>query len=392
MLKKAYSKGMNQFEFIIYPTKMHNATELENKLRDWIAKNAFQWVIATHEPYQSKEYSNELHKHFYIKTHSNWTLPNLAKSLAVEDNQIQKIGKSWKSAILYARHINKAPKPLIPSEKVETNIEEYGKICEEAINKGYPEPAKKLGRPKKCVPEAIIDYAENRISYSKLQEQLSFLQFNEYKRDIDNARIYRIKKGVKREMKVIYITGEAGSGKTTLAKFMGENLGYDVFISGSGADPLDGYDNEECIVLDDLRADTFTKAELFKLLDNNTNSSVKSRYFNKAITSCKLLIITSIKTPDDLYSWTGEDEPFTQLARRLGYNYLNVYATGDIFQVAYDAEDPKHGKYKATPAPFKMDFVYNYLGIQKTLGPTICDIMKLAQSNARSELEKKGVK
>ncbi len=136
-----------------------------------------------------------------------------------------------------------------------------------------------------------------------------------------------------RDLQVIYITGQSGSGKTLIAKYISEKAGYDPFISGSGDDILDGYDKEECIILDDFRAGTMKFNEVLKFIDNNTGSSVKSRYYNKDINNCKLLIITSVQKPNELYSFfrnddnrniENKDEPITQFYRRLGFHYLEV--------------------------------------------------------------------
>jgi adenylate kinase family enzyme len=178
-----------------------------------------------------------------------------------------------------------------------------------------------------------------------------------------------------RDMKVIYITGGSGSGKTTLAKYMARIMNYDYFVSGSGKDVLDGYDKEECIILDDLRADVFTKAELFKLTDNNTNSSVKSRFKNKDISYCKLMIITSIKKPQDLYDWKtntfeDKDETFDQFTRRLGQVYVQIQDDGVVLNCKFNDITNKVDKELAS---INMSMVFDLLGIEKKIGSSNLD-------------------
>ena len=130
-----------------------------------------------------------------------------------------------------------------------------------------------------------------------------------------------------RKLEVLYLTGKSGSGKTTLAKYFSEKLfGYDCFISGSGEDILDGYDMEECIILDDYRADVFKFAEFLKFIDNHTNSTVKSRFHNKDISNCKLIILTSIIHPEDLYFKDKDEkaEDKEQFFRRLKHHYFEI--------------------------------------------------------------------
>lgn len=140
--------------------------------------------------------------------------------------------------------------------------------------------------------------------------------------------------------------------------------------------------------MDDLRADAFTKAELFKLTDNNTNSSVKSRYQNKDISYCKLMIITSIKTPHSLYNWTDitdKDETFKQFSRRLNNTFLYITNNGDIWECKYeDNEKPLKGVLK-NKAPFTMQEVFAVLGIEKRVGEDLFkEIYKLVRDDVQA--------
>lgn len=237
------------------------------------------------------------------------------------------------------------------------------------------------------VSRYIYEYANFQMTKKQLFKALDFVDYDKNIQKINNATKYRneLSRNGERDMKVIYICGEAGSGKTTLAKFLANNLGFDYFVSGSGADLLDGYDNEEVIILDDLRGDAFNKAELFKLLDNNTGSAVKSRYYNKVINHCRILIITSIKRPYQLYDWTKdeENEPAKQFYRRLSYAYL--YIDGDdIKEVAVDEEGKVKGE---KPWDLTMPLVYAVLGI-KSQNKGLASVMDEVSKSVRKKLEK----
>lgn len=76
--------------------------------------------------------------------------------------------------------------------------------------------------------------------------------------------------------------------------------------------------------MDDLRDDTYSLADFLKLTDNNTDSLVGCRFYNKSIAECKLLIATSIQDIHDFYKYeTSHDskESQVQLFRRFK-NYL----------------------------------------------------------------------
>ncbi len=150
-----------------------------------------------------------------------------------------------------------------------------------------------------------------------------------------------------RDMQVVFITGKGGSGKTTYAKKMLEKLGYDYCISSSSNDPFQDYLGQKAIILDDLRDRSFELEDLLKLLDNNTRSSVKSRFNNKVFNG-KMIVITSSVPLCYWYSKfksVNSIESLDQLYRRIG-TYIEVSKT--MINVFDDGVDEK-GKGKGTP-------------------------------------------
>ena len=136
---------------------------------------------------------------------------------------------------------------------------------------------------------------------------------------------------IDRNIEVVFITGESGTGKTTFAKHLLDELGYDYCISSSNNDVFQDYQGQQAIILDDLRDSSFSLTDLLKILDNNTNSSIKSRYNNKVFNG-KMIIITSCKPLNKWYNSTESNvssESLFQLYRRIT---LHVKVTeGTIF-------------------------------------------------------------
>lgn len=96
-----------------------------------------------------------------------------------------------------------------------------------------------------------------------------------------------------REIDVMFIFGRGGTGKTYYAKKLLKSMDYDVCISSSSNDPFQDYLGQKAMILDDLRDTTFERLEdLLKILDNNTVSSVRSRFMNKVFNG-KMIVITS---------------------------------------------------------------------------------------------------
>lgn len=95
-----------------------------------------------------------------------------------------------------------------------------------------------------------------------------------------------------RNINVIFITGKGGTGKTFYAKKLCERLKYDYCVSSSSNDPFQDYMGQKAMIFDDLRDKAFGFEDLLKILDNNTSSSIRSRFSNKVFHG-KLIIITS---------------------------------------------------------------------------------------------------
>lgn len=125
-------------------------------------------------------------------------------------------------------------------------------------------------------------------------EYITPQEYDKFKKTIDNAFNYRRDKleGSDRNMKCIYVCGDAGTGKTTWAKDFAQRNKYSYYISSGSNDLLDNYKGQDCLILDDIRPNYIDVSDLLKLLDNHTNSTVRSRYKNKML-ECKVVIITT---------------------------------------------------------------------------------------------------
>lgn len=289
--------------------------QLNQYLSEWTSIDKF--AFAYHDKDVNADGSpKDKHIHIMLKFKNPVHLDTIASKFHVQESQVERIKGKFGDALLYLTHRNAPEKYQYPDTAVVANFD-YSKETEEFESD-------------KDVEKLIYDYGDCKISKKELYKHLDAYSFHKNAELIRDMEKYRSMVTKDRDMEVLYICGASGSGKTTLAKFIAQSNGFDYFVSGSGKDVLDGYDKEECIILDDLRADVFTKAEIFKLMDNNTDSSIKSRYHNKNISTCKLMIVTSILSPYELYSWESPNpnvktkEPVKQFVRRLGYGCLSI--------------------------------------------------------------------
>lgn len=171
------------------------------------------------------------------------------------------------------------------------------------------------------------------ITKEELERKINGNQYGRMKRQIEDvwhkhlqfqAAKWReeMKKSGKR-INTIWISGESGTGKTSLAREYAEKSNQPYFITGSSRDLFQNYSGEHTMIIDELRADMIKYADLLRILDPfGSQVMAPSRYSDKPLT-CDLILITSPYDPaefyKELFSKTNEDviDGLEQLLRRI---------------------------------------------------------------------------
>ena len=172
--------------------------------------------------------------------------------------------------------------------------------------------------------QILQDIADCKIRRFNMSEFVSVQMYSKYRTRIENAFRYRdvqFMVNPRRDIQVIFVTGDTGCGKTVFAQKAFCSGYQGVCVSSSSNDPLQDYTDQDVLILDDLRDDDFKFQDLLKILDPHTGSSVKSRFNNKIFMG-KCIIITSYKKLSDWYSKVP-DEAKRQLYRRISL-YVEV--------------------------------------------------------------------
>jgi len=245
------------------------------------------------------------HYHIAVRMKDTCDTKNVAIWFNIGENFIGKVKGRWSDMLKYLIHENVPEKNQYLEENVISNFDwtkEKNKINGD--------------KRKEEIVNSIVDGTIRAYNYFDV---ITPMENDKYKMSIRSAFDYRTDKikGVSRKMDVIFITGKSGVGKSTYAKQIAETKNYSIFVSSGSNDILDDYKGQDCIILDDLRASALGLADLLKMLDNHTASTVKSRYKNKVL-ECKLMIITTTQNIDTFFKnvFADEIETSTQLKRR----------------------------------------------------------------------------
>lgn len=266
-----------------------------------------RWAIITHDKDLLPDgQPKPAHFHCVLTFSNATTIKSIADCVGVEMQYIEKIRTTTKSAMLYLVHRNNPEKYQYAPDEVKASFDYVSYVDDCPVKQKRESIAERIERGEikqynLCKFVTIDEYSKNYRYYQKCFEY----------------RQNKLKE-VNRSMECIFITGGSGVGKTSYAKMIASQKGYACYISSGGKNPLDDYQGEECIILDDTRSSTWHLTDFLKLTDNHTDSLVGCRYYNKSIAECKLLIVTSVKTLDEFYEHaTKEDnEPKIQLLRR----------------------------------------------------------------------------
>lgn len=223
--------------------------------------------------------------------------------------------KRWKSAIAYLTHSNDKSKYQYDDDCVVSNYDwKSDRDCA-------------LANVKDMRLLAIRDAIEREeMREFNLSDFCTIEEYSKYKKQINDFFEYVYSKNLKdanRQIQVMYLSGDSGTGKTTFAKHWCDKQGYSYAVSSSSNDPMQDYRGQDVLILDDFRPGSWKMPDLLKLLDNHTMSSVKSRYHNKQMCYCKMIIITSVVPLSDVWSNLADKddsfkEPIQQLYRRVG--------------------------------------------------------------------------
>ena len=288
------------------------------------------WAYIIHDKDTKQDGSpKEPHIHLYLNFgQSSATFKDVASWFNDRPSQVCAVKQRRADILMYLTHRNAPNKYQYDDSEVVANFDVQKTITSDL----------ERDQVKDNIDALVFSFAKEEITYAQAQRGMQTI-----KKALPNGKmldywtkalqqIERLWKQMclvstkgKRNMKIIFIHGKSGSGKSTYAEMYADMLckkmGYRDFARSSASnDIMQDYMGEDIFILDDFRdVDELTGVsqsltDVLKMLDPHFASSSKSRYTNKTFTG-KLMIITSTKDP--LTWFEGTKEQRWQFFRRI---------------------------------------------------------------------------
>lgn len=329
--------SFRQFQIAIFDKATSDSNKfIFDKQKLFAILDSKSWIDDFYFAYHDKDknedgIAKDLHCHIFIKCTYPQKSSVIENLFGIENNQINKIDGKYYKAIQYLVHHSKndSDKYQYESDIVVSKKDDYKKRLEDIDNDCYEDrnTAKIFDVTLFTSPmdycflmqeHKMVDRINNNVvaqlcrwdNETNLNCYTDFLmQFPTCKNAVQQSygmylQKLCIERKNQRNMKIYWFNGESGSNKTTYAKIWAYKHypSTEVFISSGTNDILDSYNGERCIIFDEFRGSEMSYNDLLKLLDLNTSAKAKSRYFNKCMIRCETLIITSVKSPMDVYN------------------------------------------------------------------------------------------
>jgi len=355
-------------------------TVIEDLVNKGIIKD-FAYILHDKDTYtDDDEIKNPAHKanepkenhiHGMLRFNNSYKISTIANWFELPNECVRFIKKTFNSACAYLVHRNEPEKFQYSPSEVKSSFDYIAFLNEldekekaRLDNENYEQALKK---------NIMLEVQAGTLRGYNFHEKYGYVERLRLRPFLDKAVDEIIKTKLfdnePRNLEVVYITGSSGAGKTTYAKMIAKERFRYYAVSGEERDPLEDYNGQPAIVLDEIRPSSMKLTSFLKLVDNNTESKAGARYHGKTLIECKLIIITSILPINNFFSKLQDNDKETaiQIKRRCK-TFIEMSET--------DIEISRWDSYKRK---------YVYCGKIDNPIPALCDIHPKTEEELREE-------
>lgn len=298
--------------------------EIQKIVSDWSNEKEFEYFLIEHG-----ENQENIHYHIVLKFNSVTRFDTIKNKFPYGNIENS---KSLKNSIQYLIHQNSPEKHQYSPSDIITNSKDLNKYL---LKSKVSEELDINHYVSEIVTGAIREY--------EYTEKIPADIYTKYSTRIDKAFKFYYDKMLledNRNIEVEFYFGAGGTGKTLYAKTICMIHNESYCLSSSSNDVMQDYKGQDVLILDDLRDENFKFDDLLKLLDNNTKSSVISRYRNKLFIGNRIIITSNIELKD-WYKWQKKED-IHQLHRRI--STMLKFTDKTVTTYMYSNKDKKYKK------------------------------------------------
>lgn len=341
MEKQVADKSYCNAELVLYPEQMEQMIEVLKS--GWVKKWA--WIL------HDKDDGRKPHVHLMCSWGKSPTKTSvIVNRFGCRENQIEKIKGTWSDALDYLTHGNAPEKHQYEADEVKSNFDW------KTVVKASKGRKRRTDERKDEIVEKICNGEIRRYNETSM---ITPKEYDKYYVPIQRAYKYRDSYVLSHleelvEMKnVVWIYGMPGTGKTTFAKMLAKAAGFFYRLTSTGIHMFDEYQDEPCLIMDDLRSEDIKFVDLLGILDPYNFKSAHARYRNKPM-QAEMIIVTSTKSPEQFCRSYGKDELSMEDERQLYRRIASVYelTSDSVYETEYEDDNVTRNNVSTFPNPY----------------------------------------